>query len=44
MIVNIIGKGYGWDKAPAISDQYDSWGVTQLLLRRPVDLVIDEGE
>ena len=40
-IVNIIGKCYGWDKAPAISDQYDSWGITQLLLRRPVDLVID---
>jgi hypothetical protein len=36
--VNIIGKGKTWDEAPR--DEY-SWGLTQLLLRRPVDLVID---
>ena len=36
--VNIIGKGKTWTLAP--KDGY-SWGITQLLLRRPVDLVID---
>lgn len=36
--VNIIGKGSTWVDAP-----YDgeSWGITQLYLRRPVSLVID---
>lgn len=38
MKVNIIGKGKTWTMAPA--DEY-SWGITQLILRRPVDLVID---
>jgi hypothetical protein len=34
----IIGKGRGWENAP-----YDAetWGITQLILQRPVDLVID---
>ena len=41
MKCNIIGKGYGWQAAPAISDQFDTWGITQLMLERPVDLVID---
>ena len=36
--LNIIGKGSGWETAPAHSE---SWGITQLILRRPVDLVID---
>ena len=36
--VNIIGKGRGWEDAPL--DEY-SWGITQLILRRPVDRVID---
>jgi hypothetical protein len=39
--VNIIGKGNGCGDAPSISDSYDTWGITQLLLKRPVDLVID---
>lgn len=37
-MVNIIGKGSTWVEAPL--DGY-SIGLTQLLLRRPVDLVID---
>jgi len=36
--VNIIGKGKTWGEAP--KDGY-SIGLTQLILRRPVDLVID---
>jgi hypothetical protein len=36
--VNIIGKGRGWEEAPIDGE---NWGITQLLLRRPVDLVID---
>jgi len=36
--VNIIGKGSGWEDAPASGE---SWGITQLILRRPVNLVID---
>jgi hypothetical protein len=36
--VNIIGKGKTWVDAPM--DEY-SWGITQLCLRRPVDLTID---
>ena len=41
MIVNIIGKGLGWETAPTLSTEYETWGLTQLLLRRPVNLVID---
>lgn len=40
-MVNIIGKGIGWKEAPEISKEYETWGLTQVLLRRPVDLVID---
>lgn len=36
--INIIGKGKTWVDAPR---EGQSWGITQLLLRRPVDLVID---
>lgn len=39
--VIIIGKGFGWENAPSISNEFDTWGITQLILRRPVDLVID---
>jgi len=38
MQVSIIGKGSGWEDAPASGE---IWGVTQLILRRPVSLVID---
>jgi hypothetical protein len=38
MRVNIIGKGKTWVDAPL--NEY-SWGITQLFLRRSVDLVID---
>jgi hypothetical protein len=37
----LIGKGMGWENAPAVSRDADCWGITQLILRRPVDLVID---
>ena len=36
--VNIIGKGKTWVEAPL---EGESWGLTQLILRRPVSLVID---
>jgi len=36
--VNIIGKGRTWDDAP---HEGENWGITQLVLRRPVSLVID---
>jgi hypothetical protein len=39
--LTIIGKGSGWENAPAVSREADCWGITQLILRRPVDLVID---
>lgn len=38
MKVNIIGKGRTWVDAPM--SEY-SWGITQIFLKRPVDLVID---
>lgn len=38
MKVNIIGKGNTWVDAPL--DEH-SWGITQIYLRRPVNLVID---
>jgi hypothetical protein len=41
MKIIIIGKGRGWEKAPPCSEEYDIWGITQLNLRRDVDLVID---
>lgn len=41
MKVVIIGKGTGWQDAPKLSEEYDTWGITQLILRREVDLVID---
>ena len=41
MVINIVGKGSGWELAPSVGNEYDTWGITQLLLRRPVDLVID---
>jgi hypothetical protein len=37
--VNIIGKSKTWIDAPF--DDTESWGITQLLLQRPCDLVID---
>jgi hypothetical protein len=37
-MVNIIAKGATWVDAPM---EGESWGLTQLLLRRPVSLVID---
>jgi len=36
--INIIGKGKTWVDAP---HDGESWGITQLILRRPVSLVID---
>jgi len=36
--VCIVGKGKGWDEAPLDSL---TWGITQIILRRPVDRVID---
>jgi hypothetical protein len=36
--VAIIGKGSGWELAPV---RGNSWGITQLVLRRQVSLVID---
>ena len=36
--MNIIGKGKGWEDAPMDGE---SWGITQLILRRPVNKVID---
>jgi hypothetical protein len=38
MKVVIIGKGSGWEDAP---HKGECWGITQLLLRRPVTRVID---
>lgn len=38
MKVIIIGKGQGWDKAPL---EGETWGMTQLILKRPVKRVID---
>ena len=38
MRVNLIGKGRGYEDAPLDGL---SWGITQLILRRPVDRVID---
>lgn len=35
--MNIVGKGNGWENAPS----ENCWGITQLILRRPVDRVID---
>ena len=37
-MVNIIGKGKTWAEAPI---EGESWGITQLVLRRLVSLVID---
>ena len=39
MKVNIIGKSHTWVDAPF--DGTESWGITQLLLHRSCDLVID---
>ena len=36
--MNIIGKGKGWEDAPMDGE---SWGITQLILRRPVNRVVD---
>ena len=36
--MNIIGKGKGWADAPMDGE---SWGITQLILRRPVNRVVD---
>ncbi len=38
MKLNIIGKGNTWVDAPM---EEFSWGITQIYLRRPVNLVID---
>lgn len=40
-MVNIVGKGRGWWDAPYARGSGEVWGITQILLRRPVDLVID---
>lgn len=37
-VLAIIAKGSGWQSAPY---DIETWGVTQVLLKRPVDLVID---
>ena len=36
--LSIIGKGFGWELAPY---DVESWGATQLNLRRPVNMVVD---
>jgi hypothetical protein len=36
--LSIIGKGKGWELAPY---DIESWGATQLILRRDVDRVVD---
>jgi len=36
--LSIIGKGFGWELAPY---DVESWGATQLNLRRSVDMVVD---
>jgi hypothetical protein len=41
MRLNLIGKGRGWEDAPPCNKDYHTWGITQLILRRKVDLVID---
>jgi hypothetical protein len=41
MIVNIIGKGEGWETAPPLSNKYETWGVNDLCIRRPVDLIFN---
>lgn len=38
MKVTIIGKGSGWEDAPYNGE---CWGITQLILRRPVTRVVD---
>lgn len=38
MVVHIVGKGNGWQDAPA---EGNVWGITQLICRRPVGRVID---
>jgi hypothetical protein len=38
MKVTIIGKGDGWEDAPV---EGESWGITDLILRRDVNRVID---
>lgn len=38
MKVTVIGKGRGWEDAPLSGE---NWGITQLILRRPVTRVID---
>jgi hypothetical protein len=38
MKIIIIGKGHGWELAPK---EGETWGMTQLILRRPVSLVVD---
>jgi hypothetical protein len=37
----IVGKGRDWELAPPCGKGYEVWGITQLNLRRDVDLVID---
>lgn len=41
MRVNIVGKSSTWVDAPYGKEYGTVWGITQLLLQRPVDLVID---
>lgn len=41
MKVIIIGKGSGWEMAPPCGNGATVYGITQLCIRRPVDLTID---
>lgn len=41
MKVVIVGKGRGWELSPECGGDYEIWGLTQLNLKRDVDLVID---
>ncbi len=41
MKIVIVGKGRGWEDSPLQGNGCEIWGITQLILMRDVDLVID---
>jgi hypothetical protein len=34
----IIGKGFGWQAAPPLSKEYETWGINDIIFWRPVDM------